>query len=52
MAITLIKRDITSNRDWRTLYGAHIPVLTCGDRVILEGRPDLNEVVQAMSQLG
>ena len=51
-AITLVKRDITSNDHWRKLYRTRIPVLTYGDSVILEGRPDPAQVAHAMAQLG
>jgi len=52
VAVTLIKRDITSNSDWHKLYRTRIPVLTYDGLVILEGRPDPAQVAQAMTQLG
>lgn len=52
VAIYLAKRDITSNPEWYHRYRTRIPVLTCDDRVILEGRPDRDQVAQALSQLG
>lgn len=51
-AITLVKRDITSNSAWHKLYRTRIPVLTYGDLVILEGRPDCAQVTHAMARLG
>lgn len=43
------KRNIKDNRDWLRAYRYRIPVLVCGDRVILEGNPSEDEVARAFS---
>ena len=49
--VALIKRDIDDGHDWYEQYHARIPVLTCDDRVILEGRPEPLAVAMAMGTL-
>ncbi len=48
---TVIKRDISDNPTWAQRYRNRIPVLTVGDDVILEGRPEPDEVARALRQL-
>jgi hypothetical protein len=49
--VALIKRDINENPLWQRLYGDRIPVLaTEGGRVILEGRPDAEQVQRALAE--
>ena len=44
-------RDIFDNPAWREAYQYRIPVLTRGDDVLLEGRPEADEVARAMGPL-
>ncbi len=52
MKAVVTKRDITHDTGWTALYGQRIPVVTVGDRVILEGRPPQKDVDAALSRLG
>ncbi len=49
--VELIKRDVGDDSDWRRLYATRIPVLTCGGKVVLEGRPEPEQVAQAFACL-
>ncbi len=49
LGATLTKRNIKDNRDWLRAYRYRIPVLTLGDDVLLEGRPEADEVERAMT---
>lgn len=49
--VELIKRDIADDPAWHAAYRERIPVLTLGDRVILEGRPEPAEVAEAFAGL-
>lgn len=49
--IAVIKRDIESNQELLKQYRYRIPVLTYEDRVILEGRPEPDEVARVVSEL-
>ena len=50
--LTYIKRDIADDPQWRQAYRDRIPVLTCDDRVLLEGRPSPEQVEGAMRRIG
>lgn len=43
--------DITTDEAWLARYGERVPVLVCDGRVILEGRPDSDEVAVAIARL-
>jgi hypothetical protein len=49
LGATVIKRNIKTNRDWLCAYRYRIPVLTLGDEVLLEGRPEADEVDRVMT---
>jgi hypothetical protein len=49
--VDLIKRDIADDPVWHDRYHERIPVLTLGERVILEGRPEEEEVQQAFAAI-
>jgi len=49
--LTLVKRNIEDGPSWVARYRYRIPVLTCGDQVILEGRPKSDDVAHALEQL-
>ena len=51
-AVILTKCDIKTNTEWRKAYEQRIPVLTCNDRTLLEGRPRLEEVAEAFRRIG
>lgn len=51
-SITLTKRNVDDDDHWRSLYGNRIPVLTHGQHVILEGKPDAGNVAIALAELG
>jgi Glutaredoxin-like domain (DUF836) len=45
------KRDIFDDKAWREAFQCRIPVLTRGDDVLLEGRPEAADVTRAMGPL-
>lgn len=47
----LIKRNIFDNPAWAERYRTRIPVLIVDERVILEGRPEPEQVDEAMRNL-
>lgn len=49
--IAVIKRDIATNQELLKQYRYRIPVLTYEDRVILEGRPEPEEVARILAEL-
>ncbi len=49
--IRVIKRDITDHPQWHRLYHMRIPVLMCAERVILEGRPEPEQIADAFAGL-
>ena len=51
-AVRVVKRDIDSDENWRNLYGDRIPVVEHDGRVILEGRPSVDEVDRALRAIG
>ena len=50
-AADYVKRDINDDSTWYEMYWDRIPVLTCDDKVILEGRPGEEEVEKVMHTL-
>ena len=50
-AAKLIKRDITDASDWYQAYWNRIPVLVHEEEVLLEGRPDAEEVDRVIGAL-
>ncbi len=49
--VTLTKRDITDDPQTEQLYKTRIPVLTCSQRILLEGRPTPEQAAQAIASL-
>ena len=49
--VTLQKRDINDDPQWRDTYQTRIPVLEHNKQVILEGRPSIDEVARAIDSL-
>jgi hypothetical protein len=49
--VNLFKRDIADDPAWHALYHERIPVLVAGEEVILEGRPEEDEIAAAMHRL-
>ncbi len=49
--IAVIKRDIETNQELLKQYRYRIPVLTYEDRVILEGRPERDEIARVLADL-
>ena len=49
--VELVRRDIADDPAWREAYRERIPVLVAGGRVILEGRPEPEEVARAFADL-
>lgn len=49
--VEITKRDIFDDAAWREAYQYRIPVLTCDDKVLLEGRPELSDVAMAFEPL-
>ncbi len=49
--ITLERCDIETNDVWYETYRSRIPALTCDNRVILEGKPDEEQVRTTMNEL-
>ena len=50
-AVKLIKRDITDASDWYEAYWNRIPVLVHEQEVLLEGRPEAEEVDRVIGVL-
>jgi len=50
VSVTLAKRNIDDDVQWQRLYNRRIPVLACGDQIILEGRPSPDQVARAIAQ--
>lgn len=48
-SVTLTKRCVTDDPGWQERYGLRIPVLTCGQRVLVEGRPEPDQVARALT---
>ena len=49
---SIVKRDIDTDENWRNLYGDRIPVIEHDGRVILEGRPSVDEVDRTLRAIG
>lgn len=47
----LTKHDIDEQQQFHDLYTDRVPVLTHGQQVILEGRPQATQVEEAMARL-
>lgn len=51
--VTLVKRDITTDREWLRAYRDRIPVLTdAAGHVLVEGRPEPEDVAAALAKSG
>ena len=50
-SLTLTKRNIKDDPDWRKAYRYRIPVLVADGHEVLEGRPTEDEVDRAMAAL-
>lgn len=48
---SLRKRDIYDNDEWQRRYAQRVPVLTCSNRIILEGRPSEQELASSLNHL-
>ena len=51
LGATLTKRNIKNDRAWLRAYRDRIPVLMLGDRVLLEGRPEVDDVERVMNSI-
>lgn len=54
--VAWIERDIADDPTWQAAYGQRVPVLACPtasgeESVILEGRPQADDVAASMAQL-
>ena len=48
---SLRKHDIYDNDEWQRRYAQRVPVLTCSNRIILEGRPSEQELANSLDHL-
>lgn len=49
--VWLSRRDITDDLRWLEMYRDRIPVLTCNEQIVLEGRPEPGAVWAAIAGL-
>lgn len=52
IAETVQWRDVDSSADWREAFGLRVPVLTRGDDVISELKPDPDRLVRYFGAAG